>query len=119
MKELVLWLCAGSAFFVANATPALNQVTDTSSAGSQQFRGGGSECLAGCNESDHCITNDRRKVFNPHYECRFSWMPYTCQNIYGDVWCNKIYSTCANPVDLLDTTTSGKCALGVPPVEPE
>lgn len=117
MKELVLLLCAGGAFLAANVAPTLDQVTGTSSLGSQQFRGGGSACLAGCNENDYCIDNDRKKVFNPHYECRFTWMPTTCYNTLGEVWCNKIYSTCANPVDLLETTTSGKCAEGTPPRE--
>lgn len=77
--------------------------------------GGGSECLAGCNEQDHCITNDRWKSFNPHYECRFSYMPYTCNNVYGDTWCNRIKGpNCQFPTVLLDETTSSQCAEGVP-----
>ena len=71
--------------------------------------GGGSECLWGCEGTDGCITNDRYKMYSPHSECRFSWMPYNCTPNGAPVWCNRIYQGCANHGVLLDETTSSPC----------
>ena len=112
---VILSISMASTILSANATGKASTVTRTK-AGAMSLRGSGSECLAGCNTPDHCIPNDRFALYNPHFECRFSWMPYSCTPLTGGViWCNEIWSTCENPINMLDETTSTKCAEGVPP----
>ncbi len=111
-----------SAFLFASASSLVSSRSDTAQRTSRpdvklasSTVGSGSECLAGCEGTDGCINNNRWKKYFPHYECRFSWMPYTCENKYGDVACNKIYAGCPFGGEMLDETKTGMCSTASVP----
>ncbi|MEI7986262.1 MAG: hypothetical protein WCI55_11600 [Armatimonadota bacterium] len=116
---LVVALCAMSTLVYASAQSKISTTFQSPGKGAANLKGSGSSCLAGCTENDHCISADRMIKYNPHFECRFDGgVITTCTNTMGNVWCNRTFSTCSNPTNQLDETTSGKCAAGVPPRDP-
>jgi hypothetical protein len=66
MSSAVLYVC--SVFAAARIGASPKTVISLSSVAS----GGGSACLAGCDECDRCLSDQRWQQWYPHFECRFA-----------------------------------------------